>query len=30
MNSHECVSCADGVNKHGDVQAIRVGTFDIN
>ena len=20
MNIHECVSCADDVNKHGDVQ----------
>ena len=31
MNIHECVSCADDVNKHGDVQVKRVGgTFDIN
>ena len=25
MNIHECVSCADDVNKHGDVQVKRVG-----
>ena len=25
MNIHECVSCADDVNKHGDVQIKRVG-----
>ena len=25
MNNHECVSCADDVNKHGDVQVKRVG-----
>ena len=22
MNVHECVSCADDVNKHGDVQVL--------
>jgi hypothetical protein len=27
MNIHECVSCADDVNKHGDVQVKRL---DIN
>ena len=26
MNIHECVSCADDVNKHGDVQVKRLGT----
>ena len=25
MNIHECVACADDVNKHGDVQIKRVG-----
>ena len=25
MNIHVCVSCADDVNKHGDVQIKRVG-----
>ena len=25
MNIHECVACADDVNKHGDVQVKRVG-----
>jgi hypothetical protein len=25
MNIHECVSCVDDVNKHGDVQMKRVG-----
>ena len=25
MNIHECVSCTDDVNKHGDVQIKRVG-----
>ena len=25
MNNHECMSCADDVNKHGDVQVKRVG-----
>jgi hypothetical protein len=25
MNIHECGSCADDVNKHGDVQIKRVG-----
>ena len=25
MNIHECVSCADDVNKHGDVQIKHVG-----
>ena len=25
MNNHECVSCADDVNKHGDVQVKRLG-----
>ena len=25
MNIHECVSCANHVNKHGDVQVKRVG-----
>ena len=25
MNIHECVSCADDVNKHGDVQIKCVG-----
>jgi hypothetical protein len=25
MNIHECVSCADDVNTHGDVQIKRVG-----
>jgi hypothetical protein len=27
MNIHECVSCADDVNKHGDVQVKRVGQW---
>ena len=27
MNIHECVSCADDVNTHGDVQIKRVGRF---
>jgi len=25
MNIHECVSCSDEVNKHGDIQVKRVG-----
>lgn len=25
MNIHECVLCADNVDKHGDVQVKRVG-----
>jgi hypothetical protein len=29
MNIHGCVSCADDVNKHGDVQ-IKRGTFETN